>query len=154
MKAMNYMYEVDNEVLRVFAIPYGNGYTLGFYSEEKAPKGSKELYSKYPLSMFYGVDPLLKGIVIEPLMISQMETCNLIKDDEKGFKECEMVIPVMGTVLMGTVDGDFEDVENISLSSEQKFYMLNYLGYEKQMEVSEWFEECQKHLCVRVGNYV
>ena len=151
MKAMTYMYEVDGEVLRAYAIPYGNSYTLGFYSEANAPEGSRELYSKYPLSMFYGVDPLLKGIVIEPLMISQMETCNLIKDDEKGFKECEMVIPVMGTVLMGTVDGEFEDIENISLSSEQKYYMLCYLGYEKQMEVSEWFEECVKRLCVKAN---
>lgn len=149
MKAMTYMYEVDNEVLRAYAIPHGNGYTLGFYSEEKAPEGSKELYSKYPLSMFYGVDPLLKGIIIEPLMLSQLETCNLIKDDEKGFKECEMTIPVMGTVLMGTVEGDFEDIENISLSSEQKFYMLSYLGYEKQREVNEWFDECIERLCVK-----
>ena len=62
MKAINFIYEVDGESLRAYAIPSGEGYTLDFLREEDAPTGSKELYSACPVdSLFYSLDSLLKG---------------------------------------------------------------------------------------------
>lgn len=150
MKAINFIYEVDGESLRAYAIPSGDGYTLDFLSEEDAPIGSKELYSACPIdSLFYSLDSLLKGLVIEPRMMSQLDECKLIKDTE-GFRECEMQIPMMGAVKLCIEEGDFSPAENITLSSAQKQDMLAYLGYEKIREVNEWFEECEKNLYIHL----
>ena len=149
MKAINFVYEVDGESLRAYAIPSGDEYTLDFLREEDVPADSKELYSTCPIdSLFYSLDSLLKGLVIEPRMMSQLDECKLIKDAE-GFRECEMQIPMMGAVRLGIEEGDFSPIENIKLSSAQKQDMLAYLGYDKIREVNEWFEECKKRLCVR-----
>ena len=150
MKAINYTYELENERIRVYAVPSQEGYRLDFITKEEAPAGSKEIFSTLPFNAAYGVSSLLEGIIVEPLMMSQLDSCKLIKDEE-GFKECEMQILTTGTVGMNIVQGDFSPIENITLSSAQKQDMLAYLGYDKIREVNEWFEECKKRLCVRAN---